>query len=423
MNSLPGPQDIGRTVFPNGITLLTRSNFASPSVVLAGYFPAGARFDPPGMTGLANFASLMLLRGTTHSTFGQLSERLESIGASLGFGAGTNHINFGGRCLTEDLPKMLALLVEVLREASFPAEQIKRLRGQMLTSLSIRDQDTSERVEMALDDLLFPDHPYGRPVEGWPASVRAITREALISFHQLFSPCGFTLAIVGGVQGARAAEMTAQALGGWPAPQNCFPNGPLPPYQPVNANGRLHIPLPDKVQTDLGLACHGPARLAPEYLAASLANNILGQFGMSGRLGESLREKAGLAYSVGSVLSAWMDGGSWQIGAGVNPADLDQALELILNEVQRLRDDGVTWRELQDSQAHYIGRLPLSLESNNGVANALLQMEHYGLGMDYFHTYAARVNAIRPEDVQAAAVKWLDPLHMVIASCGSGENG
>ena len=108
-----------------------------------------------------------------------------------------------------------------------------------------------------------------------------------------------------------------------------------------------------------------------------MGNNILGQFGMMGRIGEVVRERAGLAYSAGTSLNAWIDAGSWEVSAGVSPANLERAIELIFSEIRRFITEPVSAEELSDSQANYIGRLPLSLESNSGVANALLNLERF----------------------------------------------
>ena len=124
----------------------------------------------------------------------------------------------------------------------------------------------------------------------------------------------------------------------------------------------------------------GPQRNSPDFLAASLGNNILGQFGMMGRIGESVRERSGLAYHASSSLSGGIGPGPWLFIAGVDPKNLEKVIALIRQEITRFISEPVTSEELADSQANYIGRLPLSLESNAGVASALLNLERYGLG-------------------------------------------
>jgi zinc protease len=153
-------------------------------------------------------------------------------------------------------------------------------------------------------------------------------------------------------------------------------------------------------------------------MSASLGNNILGQFGMMGRIGDVVREKSGLAYYAYSSLSAGIGPGSWEVNAGVNPQNVKKALDLIVDELRRFIQEGVTVDELADSKANFIGRLPLSLESNGGVANALLNIERHSLGLDYYRHYEGLVNEVSQGDVLNTARKFIDPDKLAIAVAG-----
>ncbi|HRQ33177.1 MAG TPA: insulinase family protein, partial [Anaerolineales bacterium] len=153
----------------------------------------------------------------------------------------------------------------------------------------------------------------------------------------------------------------------------------LPPLKMLKKTVRKHHRIHGKSQSDLIVGTNGPRRRDAEFMPASLGNNILGQFGLMGRIGDVVREKAGLAYYAGSNLSAGLGPGSWEVSAGVNPKNVTKASELIVSELKRFVDDGVTADELKDSQENFVGRLPLSLESNGGVANALLNIERHDL--------------------------------------------
>jgi zinc protease len=419
--ALPGPEDINRTVLANGITLLTRSNFNSPSVFLSGYMASGSMFDPLAQLGLANFTAMCLMRGTQQGSFQQIYEGLESAGASLGFGASVHNVNFGGRALAEDLPLLLQLLSEALCGPSFPVDQVERLRSQVLTSLAIRDQDTSDLVDMAFDEILFPNHPYGRPEDGHPETIQAITREDLFRFHEShYGPRGLVLVVVGALEAPRVIDLVQDTLGNW-VNEHQEAQPVLPPILPLAENVRKHIAVPGKYQTDLSIGVIGPRRNSPDYMSASLGNSILGQFGMMGRIGDVVREKAGLAYHASTSLSAFIDGGSWEVSAGVNPANLQRAIDLVVQELKRFIDAPVTQDELQDSQANYIGRLPLSLESNAGVANALLNIERFQLGLDYYQRYAGIVQTVTPEMILEAAQRYWHPEKLAVISAGPAD--
>ena len=417
-SALPGPNDIYRDVLPNGITVLTRSNFNSPSVVISGYFDAGAIFDPGEKLGLADFVTSALMRGTKKRKFDEIYNILESAGASLGFNTGVHKSGFSGRSLAEDLPLLLNLLSESLTQPNFPKAEMERLRAQILTGLAISAEDTSDMASETFDKILFKNHPYSRPEEGTSASIQQITRDDLKKFHgEHYGPRGMVIAIVGAVDAEEAVGYVKRALGGWQVKgQKEAPE--LPDLKRLKKTIKKHHRIPGKYQSDIVIGTNGPKRKDPEFMSALLGNSVLGQFGMMGRIGDSVREKAGLAYYAYSSMNAGIGPGSWEVNAGVNPGNVSKATDLIINELDRFVQDGVTEDELADSKANFIGRLPLSLESNGGVAGALLNIERHDLGMDYYLRYAGLVNEVTQEDVINTARKFINPNKLAIAIAG-----
>lgn len=419
--SLPGPHDVRREVLSNGITVLIRENFESPSVALNGYVNCGSLSDPDEKLGLAFFTSLGLMRGARGLPFQKLYDRLESSGASLGFSASVHTTSFGGRALSEDLPLLLELLSKCLREPVFPYFQIEKLRAQLLTGLMIRAQDTEEMASLTFDEIVFRRHPYARPEEGFLETVKRITRKDIKAFHcQYYRPKGMVIVVVGGIKTDFALELLEKALGGWKdmgGPEA----DPLPQPVPLSRTVRKHIELAEKKQTDLLIGTLGPCRKCDEYLPASLGNSILGQFGMMGRIGASVREQAGLAYTASTSLNAWATTGTWEVSAGVNPANVNKTIDLILKEIKRFTREPVTDEELNDSKANFIGRMPIAMESNGGVAGALLNIERFQLGLDYFIKYATLVKAITSEQILQIAQKYLHADKLAIVSAGTEE--
>ncbi|MCB9109713.1 MAG: insulinase family protein [Anaerolineales bacterium] len=418
MSSMPSPEDVYQVTLSNGITVLARSNFNSPAVNLGGYLPSGAIFDTDDKLGLADFATSMLMRGTKKRTFDAIYNELETVGASLGFDSGVHNTNFGGRALVEELPLLLTILSESLQTPSFPKDEVERLRTQLLTGLALRAQDTSDMADLIYDQFLYADHPYGKPTDGYVETIRAITRKDLETYHRLhFGPRGLVLAIVGAMHPKKAVEAVEKALGGWQVPGQIEAPA-LPPLKPIKRTVRKHHVIPGKAQSDLVVGTVGPNRKNPDFMAASLGNSVLGQFGMMGRVGNVVREKSGLAYYAYSSLHSGIGPGSWEVNAGVNPKNLKKALDLIEKELQRFVKNGVTKEELADSQANYIGRLPLSLESNSGVVSAILNIHRYELGMDYYQRYESLIRKVTREDVVEVARKYINPERLVIATAG-----
>jgi zinc protease len=416
--SIPGPNDITRHELPNGIVVLVRKNQASPSVVVSGHLTVGAYDETETKAGLAGFTASMLTRGTARRTFDQLYEEVESVGASVGVSAGVHHTGFGGKSLAEDLPLLLDVLADALRNPTFPAEEVDKLRGEIITDLEEMAHDTARMAALTFHELAYPKgHPYGRDLDGNIETVSGISRDDLLAFYRGgYGPRGMVVAIVGGTETAQAIAQVEAAFGDWNGP--VYPRVPLPPVERPTTVWKKFVSIPGKTQSDIVLGGPGPARTEPAFLDAVLCNTILGVFGMMGRLGEAVREKQGLAYYSYSRVSGGHAPGPWTVIAGVNPANVERALDSIRAEIRRIREEPVTLEELADSRAFLTGSLPLRIETNEGVARAILDMEQYGLGLDYLQRYSDLMGEITQERVQAAAQRWLDADAYVQAVAG-----
>lgn len=420
-NSLPGEDDITRVELPNGIVVLVRSNFNSPSIVLNGYLQVGSLFDPLEKLGLASFTADCLLLGTRTYDFNTIYDLLESAAASLSFDGGTHITSFGGRSLAEDFDMLCKIFASALREPTFPAEQVERKRAQVLTGLVLRSQDTAEMASLAFDEIVFAHHPYRFPEEGNIETVQQITLEDLVNFHRRhYGPRGMVIVVVGAIEPSVALSILSEHLADWQNPEQPVPPE-LPPLQPLTETVQRKVFIPGKSQVDLLIGSIGPKRNDPHYMSAAIGNNILGQFGLMGRIGDAVRERAGLAYYAYSNLSSGIGPGSWTVAAGVAPENVERAIAIIRQEIQRFVQEKVSDEELSDSQANFIGRLPLSLESNMGVAYALSNLERYGLGLNYYRQYADLVRSITAEQVLETAQMYLDPQRLAIAIAGSLE--
>jgi zinc protease len=222
--------------------------------------------------------------------------------------------------------------------------------------------------------------------------------------------------IVGAVKAEDVFRMWEDAFGNWTGART--EHAPLPDAPRLTEMRRKSALVPGKTQSDLVLGCIGPARAAPDYFSAALCNSVLGRFGMMGRLGAKVREKGGMAYYAYSVLEGGLGPGAWNVVAGVNPANVDRAVKLIIGEIKRICDTKIPAKELSDNKAFITGSLPLRLETNDGVADQITNMELYGLGLDYLLKYTDMVNVITAAQVQAAAQKYFDPDAYALAVAG-----
>jgi zinc protease len=423
IQSFPGPEDFARAQLPNGIVVLCRSNYNSPSVFISGLLQVGSLFEPDDKLGLADFTASALMRGTERHKFQEIYALLESTGASLGIGGSTHSTRFNGKALVEDLDLLLSLLAEALRLPVFPTDHVERLRAQLLTSLAMRSQDTGEMAAQAFDQIVYANHPYSRPEDGFPETIQAIQQADLAAFHRIhYGPRGMILSIVGGVDPSLTIEQVAKVLSDWQNPLQ--PDLPaLPGLSALKKTTRKSISIPGKYQSDIVIGVAGPTRTSPDFLAASLGNNVLGQFGMMGRIGKAVREIAGLAYSVSSNLSGGPGPGPWDIQAGTDPKEVERVFDLILQEIRLFVREPISKEELDDSKSSFIGRLPISMESNAGVASALISIERYQLGLDYYQRFPGLINAVTTEEILKISRDYLDPDRLGIGMAGPGEIG
>lgn len=419
LRALPGPEDVGRQELPNGIVILARENFTTPSVVLSGYVAAGAIQTNGQRAGLADLTAAAMMRGTEGRSFRDIFEAIESIGANLGLTANEHTTTFQGKALSEELPLLIDLLSDILRRPVFPTKEVSRLRAEALTDLAVRDQDTGALAEMAFDELAYPGHPYSIPVEGYRETVRELGASHLRAFHRKnFGPRGMLIAVVGAVPSQGAIDAVVSAFAEWRNPRQAV-DVDLPPVSKPDGLVRRNVHLPGKSQCDVIVGVPGPSRFDPGFLAAALGNNILGRFGLMGRIGEALRSKAGLAYYAMSKLAAGPGPAPWEVSAGVDPRNVERAIDLIRKEIQRFITRRVTDEELTDNQAQFIGRLPLQLEANEGVAVSLVHAERYGLGLDYYRRFPDLIAAVTRDQVLEAAQRFLDPDRLAIAVAGT----
>lgn len=418
-NPIPGSDDITRRILPNGIVVLVRENFDAQSVVISGSFAAGAIFEDPAKNGLASLTAEALMRGTKTRDFNTLHETLESAGMGLDFEGGRHHVSFGGKALAEDLPLLLELLGDVLRNPSFPPDHVELLKSEIITGLKYSEQDTRYMASKAFRQLAYPpDHIYHRDPSGEIETVAALTVDDLHEFHaRQYGPGGMIVVVVGAVKTADALAFVENALGDWhnPAQQTDFQHEELPRLTEIRSET---VELAGKTQSDIVLGIAGPPRTAPDFQAARVANNILGVFGMMGRLGASVREQKGLAYYCYSSIDGGIGPGAWKIVAGVNPANVKLAVESIRAEIRRMLEEPVSQQDLEDNQANLIKRLPLLLESNSGVASQLLSLERYHLGLDYLRNYADEIKRLSVQDLQKAFQNYWHPDGFCLAIAG-----
>jgi zinc protease len=401
----------------NGVVLLAKESRNTPAVTIHAAFEAGIVFDPPARPGLAHLASRMLDRGTESRSAGQIADELDGRGVSLGLNINRHVITLVCNCLAEDFEDVLALVGDVAMHPTFPEHELAARRAEAITLIR---QDEDNPANMAMEGLLrllYPGHPYGTRPRGSVESVERLTRAALLDYHrERFAPGTLSLAMVGDVEPARALAAAERVFGGWqkPAPAPLA----LPPVEPPARRQRLVLPMMNKAQADVAYGFVTVLRSDPAYHAYNLMNNILGQYSLGGRLGDSIRERQGMAYYCFSALDANVVRGPLTIRAGVSPANVDRAVASIDEEVARMAADGPADKELAESKQFLIGSMPRTLETNLGIANFLQTAEFFELGLDYDVRLPGLLRAVTREAVHEAARHVLDVSRATVVIAG-----
>lgn len=425
MNSsyFPNSSNITHVVLNNGIKILVYENFTAQSVVIAGTLFAGSVYDVSSQKGLASLTANLLMRGTERYSFDAIYTQLEDIGADLELYAGIHKAGFVGKSLAEDLPILLDVLAEVLLRPTFPDDEFKRVMGEHRTWLKYQNQDTRHRAEDAFHKLLYPkSHPYHYPTRGTLKTIENITVDDLKQFYSsYYSPENMIITVVGAVKALQVVDSITACFADWSPPlrNNLLPT--LDDFSPASFI-RHQENVAGKTQADIMLGMAGPSRFSEDYQAANLANGILGQFGMMGRLGDLIREELGLAYYVYSRLDGGFGPSPWYVAAGVDPLDVDNVVALILQEVEKMRSSTIDDYELDNVKAYFIGRLPLQLENNEGICTTIMTLESYHLGLDYLLEYPDMISKVTLSDVYHVMSHYWNRDHLVVSIAGPESN-
>jgi len=248
--------------------------------------------------------------------------------------------------------------------------------------------------------------------------VSAVTREQLSEFQAAwYGPNQTTLIVVGDVPLDEARATVDANLGHWgrvraESVEATLPATDLPPKE------LREVAMTGKTQADVVIGLPTLDRRSPDYYALSFANHVLGRMYFMGRFGEKVRDEQGLAYYAYSELHGSYGRGAWLVRAGVNPRNLDKALTSIDAELTRFLADGPTPEEQADGVSSLLGSLPRQLETNEGAAAVMGEIELYDLGLDYLERYPDLVRSLTRDQVIETTRRWLDPAHLVTAIAG-----
>ncbi len=409
--------EITRVVSPGGIEAWLVREHSIPLIAVQVGFRSGAALDPDGKAGLANIVSGLLDEGAGDLASGAFQKRLEDRAIRLSFDARMDR--FSGRLMTlsEEKDEAFRLLGLALGAPRFDPDPVERIRRQITVSLRRRAEDPDQLANLAWYARLFGDHPYGRPLEGTEESVARVTAKDMRAFvAQSFTRDNLVVTVVGDVDPERLGTLLDETFSQLPATSD---RPAEISNAHVRADGQVQVIERDIPQSVVVFGDSSIKRDHPDWYAAYVLNYILGGGGFASRLMIEVREKRGLAYSVGSYLYPYEKAALMVGHVATENARVNESIDLIRKEIGRLRETGPTTEELQNAKTYITGSFPLNLDSNGKIARFLLMVQLRGLGLDYLEKRNSYIEAVTLEDARRVAKSVLDPEKLVFVVVGS----
>jgi zinc protease len=407
--------EIQEVVSPGGIKAWLVEDHSNPLIALSVAFRGGAAGDPKGKEGLALMVSALLDEGAGTLDSAAFQGREADLAVDLGFDSDLD--SFGGqfRVLTDRRDAGFELLRLALTAPRFDAPAVERIRGQLIAGLAAEADDPARIADLAWWRAAFPEHPYGRPADGTPQSLAAITPEDLHRFvAEHFGRNNMVLGVVGDIDAKTLGPLLDRTFGGLPARVS-------PPVvadtSPAGA-GRLVVIDRDVPQSVVSFGTAGVKLDDPDYYAAAIVDYILGSGGFASRLTREVREKRGLAYSIDSYLDP-LDHAGLLLGTfGTQNARVAESIDVVRQVWKRMGEEGPTAQELADAKTYLIGSYPLRLTSTLRVAQMLTGQQLAGLPHDYVSHRADYFNRVTLEDARRVARRLLDPAALSLVVVG-----
>lgn len=429
-NRAPVSKDVLRVKLPkavetkldNGLTVLVLEDHRFPVVNLSlSIAGAGPLYEPADRPGLASVTAQMLREGTKTRTSRQISEEIERLGASLfassGFGSSATSVNASG--LSDNFDQWFALFADVLLNPTFPADELTKLKTRQKTSLRLQRTQPGFLAQERFRRAVYGSHP-AAVFSATPESLDAITPEQLARWHaEHYAPQNAILGISGDVNPQEVVAKLRQALAGW---KKTDYKEALPPHPKPAASRKIFlIDRPDSVQSTITMGNIAIDRRSPDYVPVVVMDSVVGG-GASARLFLNLREDKGYTYGVYSGFTAVKYPGPWSAGGDVRTEVTEGALNELVYELKRIREEPVPAAELEEKKRAIVAAFALSLESPASLLNYEITRKIYDLPADYWDTYPARVMAVTAADVQRVARQYVNPeTHQVVVVGDAGK--
>lgn len=413
---MPSPAE---KTLANGLRVIVAKSSDLPLITSTLTVKGGASSDPAGLAGTSSLTSELLTEGTATRSATQVARETEALGANLSAGSGWEAASLTLSVTANNAAPAMAIMADVAQNPAFKAEELDRVRAETLDSLSVAFQRPGSLATFATSPVLYAGSAYGHVAGGTPGSLPKIKREDLAKTHAAYwRPDNAVLVVTGNLTPEAGFALAEKAFGGWKKPATPPPAAPAAPtgYQPRT----VVIDLPGTGQAAVVLAKPAITRADPSYYQGVVANTVLG-VGFSSRLNQEIRIKRGLSYGAGSSLTPQGQFGGFSARVQTKNPSAGEVISLTRTELSRLANEPASVGELAARKSVLVGGFGRDLGTSEGLAGILGNLAVYGVPLTEIQSYAAKVEAVTPEQVQAFAKAKLDPSQMSVIVAGDAK--
>jgi zinc protease len=407
------------TTLSNGLTLVVAEDSRLPLVSYRLAFRVGGAFDPPTLPGLTDLLAGLLPEGTESKTSKEIADEVARMGASLSAGASSDYTIVAASALSQFNEPILDLVAEVILEPSFPENEVELAKQNTKESLRQQRAQPSFLASEMVSRVMFGEHPYS-VVAPTPESIDRSSREEFVKFHRAkLVPNNAVFIVVGDVRYNEIVNRVESLFSTWERGEELVANFPAPPVRTKRT--AYLVDRHGSAQSNIVIANSGITRTNPDYFPMLLMHTVLGATASS-RLFMNLREEKGYTYGAYSNLDARRSAGTFRATAEVRTPVTGDSVKEFFYELDRIRSEPVSDKEIADAKSYLTGVFPIRLETQEGLTDQLVQIKMLNLPDDHLQKYRDRVQAVTVDEIQRVAQKYVKPDEAALIVVGDGAS-
>jgi len=402
-----------KSVLSNGLRIITEKIEHYKSVSLGIWVGTGSRDENQNNNGVSHFIEHMIFKGTPSRDTLLIAKELDAIGGLSNAFTGKEYTCFHSKVLDKDFFTLAEILSDIFLNSSFDPEDIEREKQVVLQEISMVEDSPEEQVHELFNAQVFNNHPLGKPVLGTAETVTAITRDSIIEHMKMYySPDRIIIAAAGNIDHDEVVKTFEKQFGG---------------LEPVTKENREYsheltssiiCSYRDLEQINICMGGKAPSLSSDMRFAGAILNTILGG-NMSSRLFQEIREKRGLAYSIYSFLSAYMDTGLFGICAGTGPGDVNNVLDVVNSEIVKLQGGDLSEKDLEEARDHLVGGILLGSENTDSRMMRIAKNEFvFGRYIEY-EELVDNLKRVTLDDIMTCIRHAFTPGSVAITTLGS----